>query len=285
MIQVQDLFYRYVESTEPVLKNISMVIHEGEYMAIIGPNGCGKTTLVRHLNGLLRPTEGDVRIDEMNTRDPLALKLIRRKVGMVFQNPDNQLVGMTVEEDVSFGPGNLNLPPPEIRTRVEESLEVVGMKKYAKSPPFALSAGEKQLVAIAGVLAMNPQYIVFDEPTAYLDPSARGKILQVMRELNGRGITIVHVTHNMDDIAQADRVFVMNEGTMTINDEPARVFSRVEWLKSMGLGVPKITELMWKLSEMGAEVNPHIFTVDDACNEICALLKRQEGHRTQSEVQ
>jgi energy-coupling factor transporter ATPase len=285
MIQVQNLFYRYVDNTEPVLKNISMVIHEGEYIAIIGPNGCGKTTFVRHLNGLLRPTEGEVRINEMNTRDPLALSLIRQKVGMVFQNPDNQLVGMTVEEDVSFGPGNLNLPPAEIRRRVEESLDVVGMKKYAKSPPFALSAGEKQLVAIAGVLAMNPRCIVFDEPTAYLDPSARRKILQVMRELNGRGITIVHVTHHMDDIAQADRVMVMNGGTMIVNDSPTHVFSRVEWLKGMGLGVPKVTELMWKLREMGAEVNPHLFTVDEACNEISALLKRQEKHRAQSEAQ
>ena len=197
MIKVQDLLFKYDIKEEPVLRNINIEIKEGEYVAIIGSNGCGKTTLLKHLDGLLSPTKGNVWVDGMNTKEPVALREIRQRVGMIFQNPDNQIVGMSVEEDVAFGPGNLGLPPLEIRKRVEKSLEAVGMRKNAKRAPHTLSSGEKQLVAIAGILAMNPNYIALDEPTAYLDPSGRKRVLGVVKELNKRGITIIHVTHNI----------------------------------------------------------------------------------------
>lgn len=273
MIKVENLLYKYDINEEPVLKNISMVIKEGEYVAIIGPNGCGKTTLIKHLNGLLFPIKGDVLVDGMNTREPVATREIRQKVGMIFQNPDNQIVGMTVEEDVSFGPGNLGLPPPEIRKRVEESLSLVGIGKYAKRSPYSLSSGEKQLVAIAGVLAMNPVYIALDEPTSFLDPSGSKGVLDVIRELNKQGITIIHVTHNMDEIVEANQVIVMNEGRIILNETPAGVFSKFEWLKELGLDVPKVTELIWRLRQMGTDIRPNILTLDDACVEISSLIK------------
>ncbi|MFH1083751.1 MAG: energy-coupling factor transporter ATPase [Pseudomonadota bacterium] len=273
MIRVQDLVYQYDVKGERVLDGISLEIEEGEYVGIIGPNGCGKTTLIRHLDGLLSPTEGDVWVEGMNTRDPAAVQKIRQIVGMVFQNPDNQIVGMSVEEDVAFGPGNLGLPPPEIRKRAGESLAIVGMEKHARRPPHTLSNGEKQLVAIAGVLAMEPKYIVLDEPTSYLDPSGRKRVLRVVRELNEKGITIIHVTHNMDEIAEADEIFVLNEGRIVLREEPAKVFTRVEWLRGLGVDIPKVTELMWQLRQMGKDVRTNIFTMEDACLELSTLIR------------
>jgi len=266
MIRVEGLTFRYDIKEELVLNGISGDIEAGAYVGVIGSNGCGKTTFVRHLDGLLLPTTGDVWVEGMNTTDPDAVREIRQMVGMVFQNPDNQIVGMSVEEDVSFGPGNLRLHPSEIRKRVEESLELVGMKKYARRPPHTLSNGEKQLVAIAGVLAMGPKHIVLDEPTAYLDPCGQKKILDVIKKLNKQGITIIHVTHDMDEVARADEIFVMNEGRIVLKEKPAEVFVRVEWLKELGLGVPKVTELMCQLREMGKHVQTNVFTIEDACS-------------------
>jgi biotin transport system ATP-binding protein len=273
MIRVESLTFHYEMKEELVLNEISVDIEAGAYIGVIGSNGCGKTTFVRHLDGLLLPTTGDVWVEGMNTRDPDAVHKIRQMVGMVFQNPDNQIVGMSVEEDVSFGPGNLRLPPSEIKKRVAESLELVGMKKYARQPPHTLSNGEKQLVAIAGVLAMGPKHIVLDEPTAYLDPSGQKRILDVINKLNKQGITIIHVTHDMDEVARADEIFVMNKGRIVLKEKPTEVFLRVEWLKELGLGVPKVTELMWQLRGMGRHVRTNIFTLEDACIELGDLLR------------
>ena len=280
MIKAENLFYKYDKNQEPVLKDINIEIKQGEYVAIIGPNGCGKTTLIKHFNGLLSPAEGNIWVDEINTKDPIAISEIRQKVGMVFQNPDNQIVCMTVEEDVSFGPGNLELPPLEIQKRVENSLSLVGIEKLAKRAPHNLSSGEKRLVAIAGVLAMNPAYIVLDEPTAFLDPSGRQKVLDVIKKLNKQGITIIHVTHDMDEVVDANQVIIISNGRILLNETPAGVFTKFELLNELGLQTPKVTELMWKLRQMGTDVRPDIFTLDDACLEISSLLNRLEDSST-----
>ncbi|MCL0064515.1 ATP-binding cassette domain-containing protein [Dehalococcoidia bacterium] len=227
MIKVENLVHRYDGDDVPALRAINLEIEEGEYVAIIGPIGCGKTTLIKHLNALLIPTEGNVWVDGMNTRDTSVVGEIRRRVGMVFQNPDNQIIGMTVEEDVAFGPGNLRLPPREIRRRVTEALEAVGMGKYAQRHPHTLSGGEKRLVTLADILAMNPRYIALDEPTSSLDPAGREMVLTLLRGLNKQGIAMIHVTHNMDEISGADRIIVMEDGRIVLSGTPEEVFNRV----------------------------------------------------------
>jgi biotin transport system ATP-binding protein len=274
MIRVENLWFHYDPGEGPVLENVTLHLVKGEYVGIIGPNGSGKTTLVKQFNALLCPTGGDVWVNGKNTKDPVALREIRQTVGMVFQTPDSQIVGMSVEEDVSFGPGNLRLSPAEIRKRVEKSLEVVGMKRYAKRSPHTLSSGEKQLLAIAGAIAMEPQCIVFDEPTAHLDPWGRQRILEVIRDLNRHGMGVVHVTHNMDEIVEASQILVMDDGRILLKDTPKEVFTRLEWLKELGLDIPKINELMWRLRHMGADVRADVLTLDDACLEISSLIKR-----------
>ncbi len=274
MIRVENLVYKYDPNDTPVLRSVNLEIRDGEYVALIGPNGCGKTTLIKHFNTLLSPTEGDVWIDGLNTKDPSAVGEIRQRVGMIFQNPDNQIVGMTVEEDVSFGPGNLNLPPREIRQRVDEALEAVGLTGYAGRSPHTLSGGQKQLLAIAGILAMMPKHIALDEPTSSLDPAGRRSVAAVLRKLNKQGMTIIHITHNVEEIVRADRVIVMDAGSILLDGKPEQVFSKVERLKALGMGVPQVTELMWRLQQMGEKVRTDILTVDDACDEIAALLRR-----------
>ncbi|MCL0042511.1 ATP-binding cassette domain-containing protein [Thermodesulfovibrionales bacterium] len=227
MIKVEHLTHIYDGTDSPILKTISLEVKEGEYVAIIGPIGCGKTTLLKHLNALIVPTEGNVWVDGMNTRNTSAAGEIRRRVGMIFQNPDNQIVGMTVEEDVAFGPGNLRLPPREIRQRVTEALETVGMAKYAQRHPHTLSGGQKRLVTIADVLAMSPRYIALDEPTSSLDPAGREMVLTLLRRLNSQGIAMIHVTHNMDEITDVDRLIVMKDGMIVQSGTPEEALSGV----------------------------------------------------------
>ncbi|MGB9792283.1 MAG: energy-coupling factor transporter ATPase [Thermacetogeniaceae bacterium] len=272
MIRVENLVYRYDENETPVLRGVTLEIRDGEYVALIGPNGCGKTTLVKHFNALLLPTDGDVWVDGKNTRDPSAVTEIRQRVGMIFQNPDHQIVGMTVEEDVSFGPGNLGLPPSEIRQRVDEALEAVGLTGYAKRYPYTLSGGEKQLLAIAGILAMRPKHIALDEPTSSLDPAARRRITALLRKLNKQGITVIHITHHVEEIVEADRVIVMDRGRILLDGKPEEVFSQTATLKALGMDVPQVTELMWRLSQLGMPIRTDILTVDAACAEIARLL-------------
>ena len=227
MIKVENLVHRYDGENFPGLGIINLEIKDGEYVAIIGPIGCGKTTLLKHFNALLIPTEGNVWVDGMNTRDTSVVGEIRRRVGMVFQNPDNQIIGMTVEEDVAFGPGNLQLPPIEIRQRVTEALESVGMGKYAQRHPHTLSGGEKRMITLADILAMNPSYIALDEPTSSLDRAGQARVLGILRKLNAQGIAIIHITHNMDEITGADRIIAMEDGRIVLSGRPEEVLSEI----------------------------------------------------------
>ena len=274
MIRIKGLVYRYGPGEAPVLNQISLDIGEGEFVGIIGPNGCGKSTLIRHFNALLQPDRGSVEVDGLDAGDPSDLAEIRLRVGMVFQNPDNQIVGMTVEEDVSFGPGNLNLAPAQIRNRVEEALAVVGLQEYAHRSSRALSEGQKQLLAIAGVLAMEPRYIVLDEPTSSLDLTARRRLLEVLHKLHRRGIAIIHVTHHVDEIVGADRIIVLDQGKIALDGRPDEVFCRVVWLRARGIAVPQVTELMWRMRQRGVDVRPGIINIDDACAELLARIER-----------
>jgi biotin transport system ATP-binding protein/energy-coupling factor transport system ATP-binding protein len=275
MIKVEGVTFKYDVKERPALTDVTFQINEGAYVGMIGPNGCGKTTLIKHLNGLLLPSEGDVWVDGLNTKDAVANREIRQKTGMIFQNPDNQIVGMSVEEDISFGPGNLELPPDEIRDRVQNALTLVGLEGYGQKPPHTLSGGEKQLVAIAGVLAMNPSHIALDEPTSFLDPAGRKKVLDVIRMLNDQGITIVHITHDMDEIVHADHVLVIEDGKLLLNGDPRTVFTQFEWLNDLGLGAPKVTELMWRFKRMGSDIRHDVLTADEAWKEISAFIERK----------
>lgn len=277
MITAQHLVYRYDPKDAPVLDRVSLEIPGGQYVAVIGPNGCGKTTLVKHFNALLVPQEGEVLIDGLSTKDPKIHREIRRRVGMVFQNPDNQIVGMSVEEDVAFGPGNLGLAPAEIRGRVGVALETVGCLRLARRAPHSLSGGEKRLVAIAGVLAMKPAYIVLDEPTSYLDPAGRERVLNVLWDLRQEGISVIHVTHSMEEIVDADRVVVMSEGKILRDGAPRDVFREADALRAVGLSTPQVTELMGRLRAQGCEVRPDVLSVEEAFREISALVGTGTG--------
>ena len=278
MIQVQDLNFTYEAGQAPVLKDLNLQIDEGEYIALIGPNGCGKTTLIRHFNGLLLATSGEVLVKGSNTRGK-SLRVIRSLVGMVFQNPDHQIIGMSVEEDVAFGPGNLGLPPLEVRRRVDQALATVGLTDLAQRAPHTLSGGQKQLLALAGLLAMDPQIIVLDEPTSSLDPAGKGIILALLQKLNNQGIGVIHVTQNMEEAALADRVLVMDQGRLIADGSPRDILSRVDWLQALGLAPPRVTELMWQLQQAGEDVDSGIFKVEEACKEIIALLAQRRGSK------
>ena len=242
-----------------------MEVKKGEFLVILGHNGSGKSTMAKHMNALLLPSGGKMYVDGLDTSDIENLWEVRRRAGMVFQNPDNQLVATIVEEDVAFGPENLGIDPKEIRERVDDSLKAVGMYEYRKHAPHLLSGGQKQRIAIAGILAMRPKCIVLDEPTAMLDPSGRNEVMKTIKEVNKKfGITIILITHYMDEAAQADRIIVMDKGEKVMEGVPREIFSQVEKIKSIGLDVPQVTELAYELQKEGVDI-------DEMVNALCQL--------------
>lgn len=271
MIILENVYYKYELEGIDALRGVSLQIREGEHLALIGPNGCGKTTLIRHLNSLLLPASGKVTISGSDTKDAMHQAQIRSQVGMVFQNPDNQIVGMTVEEDVAFGPENLRLPTMEIKNRVYESLARVGISELAGRNIENLSGGEKRLVAIAGVLAMRPRYIALDEPTAFLDPSAAKRILDIIDKLHSEGVGIIHITHNMAEAALTQRIVVLNEGRVYLDGTVPEIFGKAGMLQKIGMRLPQITELLIKLKESGLPVRTDIVSMEDALEQIISL--------------
>lgn len=261
-----------------VLKGVSLDIKKGEFTAILGHNGSGKSTIAKHMNAILLPCGGKVYVDGIDTSNEERLFDIRQRVGMVFQNPDNQIVATIVEEDVAFALENLGVPPDEMRERVDDALKSVGMYEYREHSPHQLSGGQKQRVAIAGIIAMRPDCIVLDEPTAMLDPHGRRSVLRTIRKLNSEfGITIVLITHYMDEAAQADRIVVMDNGKIIMDNVPKEVFSNVELMKKIGLDVPQVTELMYLLGQNGLPSDTHIID-EEECTE--ALIKLLTGEST-----
>lgn len=274
MVETHDLVYKYKSGEGKgefaALNKINLNIKKGEFVVIIGHNGSGKSTFAKHINALLLPTEGKLFVKGMDTTLEDNLWDIRQTAGMVFQNPDNQIVATIVEEDVAFGPENLGVPPQEIRKRVDECLETVGMTQYMKHGPHLLSGGQKQRVAIAGVLAMKPECIVLDEPTAMLDPSGRKEVIDTIKKLNKEeGITIILITHYMEEAVEADRVIVMENGEIVLSGTPKEVFSKVEKLKEMGLDVPQVTELAFELRKEGLDIPADILTIEEMVVELC----------------
>ena len=276
ILKTENLTFRYTtaEGAAPtVLDGLTLSVRRGEFVAVLGHNGSGKSTLAKHFNAILLPSGGKVYVDGMDTCDENLLLDIRRRVGMVFQNPDNQIVASVVEEDVAFGPENLGVPSEEIRARVDSALAAVGMTEYARHAPHLLSGGQKQRVAIAGVLAMRPECIVLDEPTAMLDPAGRREVLDTVKRLNReQGITVVLITHHMDEAAQADRLIVMHDGHIMADDSPEQVFQNVDGLRSLGLEVPEPVALLYELRQAGVDVPLTALTVDECAGVLKGLL-------------
>ena len=277
IISAQDVRFSYVtaEGVAPiVLGGVSLDIEEGSFVAVLGHNGSGKSTLAKHMNAILLPTGGKVYVSGMDTSEDQLLLDIRRTVGMVFQNPDNQIVANVVEEDVAFAPENLGVPSDEIRRRVDDALKAVGMYEYREHAPHLLSGGQKQRIAIAGVIAMQPRCIVLDEPTAMLDPIGRADVLRTIKTLNReRGVTVVLITHHMDEAAQADRLVVMAKGKVIADGTPKEVFQDVEGLKAVGLTVPDTTELLWQLRQDGLALPLDALSDEECAQALYQLLK------------
>ena len=263
IIEIKNLSFQYEGSSKKVLKNLNIDIKEGEFICVLGHNGSGKSTLAKLINAQYIPTEGDILVGNMNTKDDDSLWDIREMCGMVFQNPDNQLVATIVEEDVAFGPENLGVPREELRKRVDECLELVGMSEYKRHSPALLSGGQKQRIAIAGILAMNPKCLLMDEPTAMLDPQGRKDILDTVLKLKEMGKTIIHITHYMEECVNADRIIVINEGDVVLEGTPREVFSNVEQMKEIGLDVPEPTEISYLLNKSNINVRADVLTVDE----------------------
>lgn len=280
IVKTKDLTFEYirrdeegnVEGITTAVDNVTLDIAQGDFVAVLGHNGSGKSTLAKHLNAILNPTEGTVWVDGMDTSDAEKMWEIRQTAGMVFQNPDNQIIGQVVEEDVGFGPENMGIPTKEIWERVEESLKAVGMYEYRKHSPNKLSGGQKQRVSIAGVLAMHPKCIVLDEPTAMLDPSGRREVVRAVRALNQvEGVTVILITHYMEEIIHADRVFVMDEGRIAMEGTPREIFSQVERLKELCLDVPQVTLLAYELQKRGIGLPDGILTVEELADSLTGL--------------
>src|SRR3712207_95906 len=275
IIECKNVVYRYEKSEQQskvAVDNVNLNIKKGEFLVVLGHNGSGKSTLSKHMNALLLPSEGTVYVSRMDTKDEENVWKIRNTAGMVFQNPDNQLVATIVEEDVAFGPENLGIPPEEIRTRVDDSLNKVNMYDYRRYAPHLLSGGQKQRIAIAGILAMRPECIIFDEPTAMLDPSGRKEVVNTIKELNERyGITIILITHYMEEAVEADRIVVMDKGKIVMEGTPREIFSNVPLMKNIGLDVPQMTELAYELQNSGVNIASDILTIDEMVNALCQL--------------
>ncbi len=286
IIKVAKLIYDYITSDESdkvkevkrAVDSVDIDIEEGSFVAILGHNGSGKSTLAKHLNGILLPSEGNVFITDIDTSIENRLLDIRKTVGMVFQNPDNQIIGNVVEEDVAFGPENIGIPTKEILKRVDESLKAVGMTAYRMRSPNKLSGGQKQRVAIAGIMAMKPRCIVLDEPTAMLDPNGRKEVIQTIKELNRlEKITVLLITHYMEEVVEADRVIVMDEGKIVMDGTPKDIFSRVKELRKLKLDVPAVTELAYELTNAGMDIPSGILEIDELIKELLPKLKVNKG--------
>jgi energy-coupling factor transport system ATP-binding protein len=284
IIEVKNLTYRY-KSNQPfdageaaALDNISLDIEEGSFVAILGHNGSGKSTLAKHFNAILLPDSGKVYVDGMDTADESLTLEIRRRVGMVFQNPDNQIVANVVEDDVAFGAENIGIPSEEIRERVDEALKLVGMYEYREHAPHFLSGGQKQRVAIAGIIAMRPKCIVLDEPTAMLDPVGRSEVLDTIHRLNkDHGITVILITHHMSETIDADRLIIMSDGRIIQDGKPAWVFTHVEELKAVGLTVPETTQLLYRLRKEGFHLPLEALSVEECAQTIYTMLSEKRG--------
>jgi hypothetical protein len=286
IIKVAKLIHDYITSDEldkvkevkRAVDSVDIDIEEGSFVAILGHNGSGKSTLAKHLNGILLPSEGNVFITDIDTSIENRLLDIRKTVGMVFQNPDNQIIGNVVEEDVAFGPENIGIPTKEILKRVDESLKAVGMTAYRMRSPNKLSGGQKQRVAIAGIMAMKPRCIVLDEPTAMLDPNGRKEVIQTIKELNRlEKITVLLITHYMEEVVEADRVIVMDEGKIVMDGTPKDIFSRVKELRKLKLDVPAVTELAYELTNAGMDIPSGILEIDELIKELLPKLKVNKG--------
>ena len=273
MLRVQQVKFRYdPEAPRYAVDGVSLELRRGEFVAVLGANGCGKSTLAKHLNAILLPEAGTVLVEDMDTRNEDHLYDIRQKVGMVFQNPDSQIVATIVEEDVAFAPENLGVPPAEIRTRIDEAMKLAGIYEKRHAAPYKLSGGQKQRVAIAGVIAMRPDCLVFDEATAMLDPHGRGQVMRTIRHLREAGIAIVAITHYMEEAAQADRVLVMNGGRIVMEGTPEQVFSQTARLHSYHLDVPQAAELRDALTAAGIDMPENVITPDRCAEELYKLL-------------
>lgn len=278
IIKANNVVYEYIRRDEEgnvegitrAVNDVSLDIEQGQFIAILGHNGSGKSTLAKHMNAILNPTEGTLWVDGMDTKDEDNIWKVRQTAGMVFQNPDNQIIGQVVEEDVGFGPENMGIPTEEIWQRVEESLRAVGMYEYRKYSPNKLSGGQKQRVSIAGVLAMHPKCIVLDEPTAMLDPSGRKEVIRAVRGLNQvEGVTLILITHYMEEIIHADKVFVMENGGIAMQGTPREIFSQVEKLKALRLDVPQVTLLAYELQKRGIAIPDGILTIEELADALC----------------
>ncbi len=276
MVECRDLGYKYAanegEEAKIAVNGVHLTVRKGEFLVVLGRNVSGKSTLAKHVNALLLPNSGRMFVNGLDTSDANNLWEIRNKAGMVFQNPDNQIVATIVEEDVAFGPENLGVEPSEIRRRVDDSLKKVDMSDYRRHAPHLLSGGQKQRIAIAGILAMMPQCIVFDEPTAMLDPSGRKEVIKTIKDINKNyGITIILITHFMEEAAEADRIIVMDQGIIKLEGTPREIFSQVPVMKSIGLDVPQVTELAYELQKSGVNINTNILSIDEMVNALCQL--------------
>ncbi len=278
IIELKNVTYSYTddERIHTAVKDISLNISKGSFTVILGHNGSGKSTLAKLFNGLNKPTVGDVLVDGINTKDEQTEITVKQKVGLVFQNPDNQLVASIVEEDVAFGPENLGIAPKEIRQRVDDALKSVGMYEFRKATPHRLSGGQKQRVAIAGIIAMTPDCLVLDEPTAMLDPKGRAEIISTLHHLNKKkGITVILITHYMEEAENADRVIVMNDGEIINDGTPKEVFQNVKQLKEVGLDVPQTTELLYTLKQNGFDVQTNVISIEETARAIKSALEEK----------